>query len=179
MRKLIDCLDAFNRACAAGARFIACACIAFMITIVFCGVVWRYLLKDALSWVDEVAALTLVVISFLGCYLAMHKHKLARIDLLISMFEGRAKTAAYVISECASLAMLLVVIYYGAQLFLLPTSLRQRTPGTYIPLWIFYGLIPFTFFMNAIVSATDILHYVFDGPKRIGKETGREEAVSP
>ncbi len=178
MKTFIRYLDSFNHAATTIARYIVCTCVAFMILIVFCGVVWRYLLLDALSWVDELAALMLVVISFLGCYLALHKHKVARIDLFISMLKGRAKKVAYVVSECASLLMIFIVIYYGAQLFLMPTSLRQKTPGMYIPLWIFYGMIPFTFLLNAFVSVANILHYIYDQPGELESSPGIGEGVS-
>ncbi len=179
MRKFIRGLDTFNRMCTGGARLVVSVCVAAMIIIVFCGVVWRYFLRDPLSWVDEVAALLLVVISFLGCYLAMARKRLARIDLLLSRFKGRARTAAYVFSECLSLVMILLVVYFGVRLFLMPTSLRQKTPGMFIPLWIFYGLIPLTFLGNVIVTAGHILHYLYDGSgDPDGEAEGRREAAA-
>ncbi|MDR1535505.1 MAG: TRAP transporter small permease [Planctomycetota bacterium] len=178
MKTLMRRLDAFNRGTTTAARWLADLCVAAMIVIVFCGVLWRYVLRDPLSWVDEMAALLLVVISFLGCHLAMHKKKLARIDLLISRFGGRARTVAYVVSECLSLVMVGVVIYYGTKLFFLPTSLRQRTSGMYIPLWFFYGLIPLTFVGNAILTVANILHYFLDDEEKIAREIAERENIA-
>ncbi len=162
MQKMIHCLDKFNGAVVRIVKYIVAACIAAQIIIIFCGVIWRYFLNAPLSWVDELAALLLVLITFLGCYVALAKGKLARIELLIGSFKGKTKKAMYVASEGISLVMLFFIIKYGAELFVLPTSLKQKTPGLYIPLWIFYGLIPVMFSLCAVSTVTKILHHLFD-----------------
>lgn len=162
MQKLIRGLDAFNRWSATIVKWLVSACVAVQVIIVFCGVIWRYFLHSPITWVDEVAALLLVVIAFLGCYIALTRNGLARIELLISKFKGPWKKAVYVLSELLTLVMLVVAVVYGVKLFLLPTSLNQSTPGLYIPLSIFYGLIPITFLLCCISTITKILHYIFD-----------------
>jgi len=160
MTKLIQSLEKFNNGCVAGAKFVVNICVAAQIIIIFCGVVWRYFLRNPLTWVDELATLLLVVIAFLGCYIALSQNKLARTELFIGMFQGKARIAVYVLSEVCSLAMLVAVVFFGVQLFLMPTSLKQSTPGMYIPLWIFYGLIPLMFSLCIIKTVTKILHYL-------------------
>lgn len=162
MQKLIRGLDAFNRWSSTIVKWLVSVCVAVQVIIVFCGVIWRYFLRSPITWVDEVAALLLVVIAFLGCYIALTRNGLARIELLISKFKGPWKKAVYVLSELLTLTMLIVAVIYGVKLFLLPTSLNQSTPGLYIPLSIFYGLIPITFLLCCISTVTKILHYIFD-----------------
>ena len=48
-----------------------------------CGRHLAYFLNAPLSWVDEMAALLLVLIAFMGCYVALSDGKLARIELFI------------------------------------------------------------------------------------------------
>ncbi len=162
MRKILQGLDVFNKTAVKITKWIVSACIAAQILIIFAGVIWRYFLNAPLSWVDEMAALLLVLIAFMGCYVALSDGKLARIELFIGCFKGISKTTLYVVSEMMSLLMLLFVVVYGTKLFLLPTSLNQKTPGLYIPLSIFYGLIPVMFSLCSLATVTRILHYLFD-----------------
>ncbi|MDR1932015.1 MAG: TRAP transporter small permease [Spirochaetales bacterium] len=163
MKKIITGLEVFNTVCMAAAKIIVDISVAVQIVIIFCGVVWRYFLQSPLVWVDEFASLLLVVIAFLGCYLALSQNKLARTELFIGLFKGKSRKAVYIVSELFSLAMLAIVVYFGVRLFLMPTSLNQKTPGMYIPLWIFYGMIPFMFGLCIVKTVTKILRYIADG----------------
>ena len=162
MHIIIHGLDSFNNFCAKVVKGIVSISIAAQILVIFCGAFWRYFLNSPLTWVDEMASLLLVVISFMGCYIALVNGSLARIELFIGKFKGAARRVVYVISELASLFLIIMVVIYGSKLFLLPTSLHQKTPGMFVPLWIFYGLIQLMFFLCAIASVTNILHYIFD-----------------
>jgi TRAP-type C4-dicarboxylate transport system permease small subunit len=168
MRKIIAGLELFNNACAAVVKVLVSIAVAAQIIIIFCGVLWRYFLRRPLTWTDEFATLLLVIIAFLGCYLALSQNKLARIELLISRFKGNAHTAVYVVSELFSVAILVFVVYFGFRLFLMPTSLGQRTSGVGIPLWIFYGLIPLMFGLCLVKTLTKILQFLADGPPDAG-----------
>lgn len=162
MHKLIHGLDSFNSFSSKIVKAVVSICIAAQILVIFSGAVWRYFLNSPLTWVDELASLLLVVISFMGCYIALVNGSLARIELFIGRFKGTTKKVMYVVSELASLFMIIMVVIYGTKLFLLPTSLNQKTPGMFVPLCIFYGLIPLMFLLCAIASGTNILHYIFD-----------------
>ncbi len=162
MKRIIHGLDAFNNFMVKITKYIVSFCIAAQILIIFCGVIFRYFLNTPLTWVDEVAALLLVLIAFLGCYVALAGGNLARIELFIGRFKLKTKRVLYILSESISLLLLVITVVYGYQLFILPTSLNQKTSGLFIPLWIFYGLIPLMFSLCAISSVTKILHYVFD-----------------
>jgi TRAP-type C4-dicarboxylate transport system permease small subunit len=180
MGKIIAGLELFNNACAAVVKALVSIAVAAQIVIIFCGVLWRYFLKSPLTWTDEFATLLLVIIAFLGCYMALSANKLARVELFISRFKGNAHTAAYVVSELFSVAMLMVSVYFGFRLFLMPTSLGQRTSGMGIPLWIFYGLIPLMFGLCLVKTFTKILQFFADGPPDSAGNTGaapeREES---
>jgi TRAP-type C4-dicarboxylate transport system permease small subunit len=172
MGKIIAGLEMFNNACAAAAKVFVSIAVAVQSVIIFCGVLWRYFLRSPLTWTDEVATLLLVVIAFLGCYLALSQNRLARIELIISRFKGAANTAAYVVSELFSVVMLVCVVYFGFRLFLMPTSLNQRTSGMGIPLWIFYGLIPLMFGLCFIKTITKILQLLANIPSGAARDAG-------
>jgi TRAP-type C4-dicarboxylate transport system permease small subunit len=172
MRKIIAGLELFNNALASVTKVVVSIAVAAQIVIIFCGVFWRYFLHSPLTWADEFATLLLVIIAFLGCYLALSENKLARIELLISKFKGNFHTAAYVVSELFSLIILVFIVYYGLRLFFMPTSLNQKTSGMGIPLWIFYGLIPLMFGLCLVKTITKILRFLANVPSELAKDTG-------
>ena len=56
--------------------------------------------------------------------------------------------------------MMFFVLYFGYKLFISPTSLKQKTPGLFIPLWIFYLMIPTTFFASITHTLDKIINYI-------------------
>ena len=88
MQTILHGLDRLNGAIVKFMKYVVSICIAAQILIIFSGVIWRYFLNNPLSWVDEIAALLLVVIAFVGCYVALAGGKLARIELFIGHFHG-------------------------------------------------------------------------------------------
>lgn len=162
MAKLLKGLDALNEKIAIGIKQLLVIFMAMQVSIIFFGVIFRYFLNNPIVWVDEVSTLLLVVITFLGCYIAHYNNNLARIELLIDKFKGRLRTIVYIISEIISLTMLVIIVYLGFKLFMLPTSLKQTTPGIFIPLWIFYALIPATFSLNVLTTISRIFHYYLE-----------------
>lgn len=167
MTKILSGLDKINNKIFVVVRYLVVACIALQVNIIFLGAIFRYFFNNPLTWVDEFSALLLVTITFLGCYLALSKNQIARIELFIGGFKGRAKKILYIVSELATLIMLIFIVNLGIRLFLLPTSLKQTTPGMGVPLWIFYALIPATFTLNILKTISKILHYIFDD-KEVG-----------
>jgi TRAP-type C4-dicarboxylate transport system permease small subunit len=160
MKSLINAMEIFNKIFTKIAEAIVIICIAGQAVLIFNTVIFRYFLNNPLTWGDEISVLLLVVITFFGCYLAMRHNKLARIELFIGRFTGKKRTLIYIISELMTLTMLLFVLYFGVILFLSPTSLKQKTPGLYIPLCIFYGMIPITFFASIINTFSKIMNYL-------------------
>lgn len=162
MKTILHGLDTINGKIATGIKYVLIICMATQVLIIFSGVIFRYFLNNPLVWVDEVSTLLLVIITFLGCYLAHYNNSLARIGLLINKFKGKYRRIIYAISELITLTMLFFIVHLGFNLFMEPTSLKQKTPGIAIPLWIFYALIPITFSLNIVSSISRILHHLFD-----------------
>jgi len=90
----------------------------------------------------------------------MRSNKIARIELFIDRFKGKRRTLVYIVSELFTITMMVIVVYFGIVLFLTPTSLKQKTPALFVPLWIFYGMIPFIFFSTIINSLSKIINYI-------------------
>lgn len=160
MKNFVNFLKIFNSIFTKIAQSTVVICIASQALLIFITVIFRYFLNNPITWGDEVSVLLLVVITFFGCYLAIRANKLARIELFIDRFKGSKRTIIYVISEIMSLAMMFLVLYFGFKLFISPTSLRQKTPGLFIPLWIFYLMIPSTFFASITHTLDKIISYV-------------------
>jgi len=160
MKSLVNAIEAYNNIFTKIAEAVVMICISCQALLVFCAVVFRYFLNNPITWGDEAAVLLLVFIAFFGCYLAMRRNKLARIELFINRFKGKRRTLVYIVSELLILAMMIIVLYFGIILFLTPTSMKQKTPALLVPLWIFYGMIPFTFFSSIINSISKIINYI-------------------
>lgn len=86
-----------------------------MSLVVFLGVVYRYVLVSPLPWIEEVARLCLVWVSFLGTYLAMRRGQHIAVDILHARLGGGARRAADALGLALLAAFLLVLAWYGTR----------------------------------------------------------------
>ena len=97
--------------CEALAALLMCA----LCTVVFVGVVYRYVLVSPIPWTEEVARLCLVWVSFVGAYLAMRRGRHIAMDTIYVLFGPRARWICDAVGLGVLAAFLLVLMWYGAR----------------------------------------------------------------
>ncbi|MBW1659185.1 MAG: TRAP transporter small permease [Deltaproteobacteria bacterium] len=78
-------------------------------------VFFRYVLESPLSWSEELARYAFVWISFLGAAMALGKRLHFGIDYLVNKFPPRLRAGMELITNCAILVFVLVLVVKGFQ----------------------------------------------------------------
>ncbi|OLC11535.1 MAG: hypothetical protein AUH44_02230 [Chloroflexi bacterium 13_1_40CM_68_15] len=89
------------------------ALLVLLAAIVPLGVLFRYVLNNALSWTDEIGGFTLVWITFLGSVIALDRGVHLDMDLLSPHVGPRVRTAMRAVSDAALAVLLVVIIVNG------------------------------------------------------------------
>ncbi len=111
-----------------------------MTLVVLLGVFTRYVLNDALAWIEELARYTMIWLSWLGGGLALRRGAHIAVEFLIDAMPPGARAAVVFLGRVGILAFLGICLWYGADL----TSRvsMQSTIALGISMQIPYAAIP-------------------------------------
>jgi TRAP-type C4-dicarboxylate transport system permease small subunit len=114
--------------------------LAVMSLLVGANVFCRFVLNQSLYWGDEVAQILLVWLTFLGAAIAVREDQHYYLNYLSRMLTGRARCTLAMIRHAASVAAILILLYYSSIV-----SLRVHDwimPATEISRALVYGACP-------------------------------------
>lgn len=110
--------------------------------IVFIGVIARYFFNNPQPWIDEISTYLLVIITYLGGYVALYAGQMAGITFIRDIFPPVVRKILAVISDLLILVLMVATAYYGLKLCTSPIVLNQKTPTLQIPVIVFYCFVP-------------------------------------
>ena len=129
-------LRALDVACEALAALLMSA----MCLAVFLGVVFRYALLSPLPWVEEVARLGLVWVTFVGTYLAMRRGQHIVMDTFHDLGRAWVRWVCDAVGLAALAGFLLTLLWYGARYA--AAFWASRSPYLGFPLGLVYLALP-------------------------------------
>jgi TRAP-type C4-dicarboxylate transport system permease small subunit len=112
---------------------------------VLLGVLFRYVLKDSLSWSEELARYLMIWIACLGAAVAYREGSHFAITLIIDKFHGTLQKTLTKIAEIMIFIFVGIVAVEG--ILLLHGLEGQTTPAIQIPMGIPYLIIPVACFI--------------------------------
>lgn len=135
--------------------------------IVFVGVIMRYCFNNPQPWIDEISTYLLIVITYLGGFVALRSNSMANITFLVDAVPPKVRKYINILADILIMILMFFVAYYGYLLCASQTVLKQRTPSLQIPIIIFYCLVPIS---GALMELSMI-------GRLIGHITGKENAA--
>jgi TRAP-type C4-dicarboxylate transport system permease small subunit len=100
----------------AAAKFLLGACIAAIVLITVCAVVWRYALHDPLSWVEQVSTMIFVWIIFIGSAVLYRQNLHIGVDAFLFMLNEKWRAAWKWVIEAANLTFIVILFVYSLKL---------------------------------------------------------------
>ena len=137
--------------------------------IVFIGVLARYCFNNPQPWIDEISTYLLVVITYLGGYVALRSNKMASITFICELFPPVIRKILAIVSDLMIMVLMLAIAYYGFQLCASPIVLNQKTPTLQIPVIVFYCLVPISGFLMELSMINRLIGHI------LGRETSVSE----
>ena len=90
--------------------------------------VMRYAFNHPLPWTDELTTYMLVMITFLGGYVASNTGALAKVELISGKFNGTFGKIINVVAKVFSGALVGWIAFYGTKLFFSPVIRTRPAP---------------------------------------------------
>lgn len=112
--------------------------------IMFIGVVFRYVLKHPLTFVDEIAPIFIVWSTLAGYSIALRKDEHIKMDILYSAVKSpAARRIIDAFSYVCGILFSLFMAVYGYKAMQMQHAMHRVTQILEVPVWITYLIIPF------------------------------------
>lgn len=122
-------------------------CMAVMVILVFVQVVMRYVFNDSLSWSEGLARIIFIWMSWIGISFAEKQGEHVKITMVVDRLHGRAKQIVLIIADILTIAILVIVCYYGVIITSKMMVIGTFNSAVHIPNWVVYASVPLSCFL--------------------------------
>ena len=117
-------------------RILSCITVCTLTIIIGIQVVNRYVFGTSFTWVEELAGMAMIYITYFGAAMATVNNSNTRIDFFIRKLPGPVYRGLEILDACICLAFLLVICRYAVKL--VGTNLHALSAAMKIPLAVNY-----------------------------------------
>jgi TRAP-type C4-dicarboxylate transport system permease small subunit len=111
---------------------VICAALnALIVTLLFSGVVARYVFSYPVSWIDEVASISFLWVAMLGCVLAVDRSEHLRLNVFVEMLPARSQSFVKTFALLVMASFLLFLLHPSAEY--VKSEWMIRTPDLNLP----------------------------------------------
>ena len=126
----------------------------FGVSIMFVGVVARYIFHHPLTFVDEIAPIFIVWSTLIGYSIALRKDEHVKMDILyLAVKSPRIRMLMDLFSYVCGLLFSAFMMVYGYRSMMMQRDMHRVTQILEFPIWISYLVIPF-------IGAVLIIRYI-------------------
>lgn len=120
----------------------AAAAMALVCVITFGNVVVRYLTNASFAFTEEFSVFLLVVLTLLGAAAAFARNRNIRVEYFAAMTSARVQRWLEIGGLALTVALFLLVAWYGARFVVDDWKYGTTSPGIGIPQWIYSVWLP-------------------------------------
>lgn len=166
IKKVLYAADSINDFLVNVIKYVLAVILSVQIVLIFMTAVMRYVFNHPLSWSDELTTYMLVLITFLGGYVAANTGALAKVELLSSKFSGVASIIIQILAHLFLAGLVGWIAIYGTKLFLSPVIQRQTSSAMQMPVRYIWWSLPVTMWLLLFTEILAIIHIFV--PKQTG-----------
>ncbi|USG64515.1 TRAP transporter small permease [Brevibacillus ruminantium] len=112
------------------------------VSLIFYGVVCRYVFNSPKAWIDEISTYFVVWGALIGFAVALREGHHIQVDILYDRLPASLKKAFDVFSNGLGILFCLAFVFFGGKLLSLYWETQQQSTDVGIYLWIVYMVIP-------------------------------------
>ena len=112
------------------------------VSIIFYGVIMRYVFNDARSWVDEISQYMIIWGTLIGTSVALRNNHHIKVDMLFNVFPNRVKYLVTLFAHVIGVGFGGFLVYYGGGLVKFTHTSGQLSTDVGIPLFQVYSILP-------------------------------------
>lgn len=154
-----------------------------MVTILFCNVIGRYIIKHSIPWAEEVCLILFVLAVYFGAAGAIKTRQHLRLEIILSKLKPKARMILEIIDNIVFVAFDILIMFGLVPLVMQLYKYKTSTAVLSIPKWIIYIWLPIMFTLMAIRLIEDCVkryrEYKADptGEIKAAKEQAEMEAL--
>ena len=160
-------------------RVVVASIICIELLLLFTGVIARYFFHHSIMWIDEIASYLLVIVTFLGAYVALKDRSLAAVTAMVDKLPFVPQKIVKTVANVCIIILLVAITYYGIYLCMQPAITKTLTPILRLPLAYFYAALPLTsilmFCHMVLLLIEDIIEQNSNNNVRITDQEKRSE----
>jgi len=149
-------LMAAERTVTTASIFVACCLLGAAASVGFIQVLARFILNQPTTWSEPLIRTLLIWMAYLGMCGVFRTGAMVSVDVLYRACRGRARRALEALITLATLSLLLILVWYGADLAY--RARFQNLAGLEVPVFWAYASIP----VGAAASVLAVLAHFFD-----------------
>lgn len=112
------------------------------VTIIFYGVVMRYVFNDARSWVDEISQYMIIWGTLIGTSVALRNNHHIKVDMLFNIMPEKMKYFVTLFAHTIGLMFGVFIGFNGYRLVAFTHNTGQLSTDVGIPLYMVYSILP-------------------------------------
>jgi TRAP-type C4-dicarboxylate transport system permease small subunit len=158
MYNIVKILKIFNGGVVKAVNWLMIALMSLMTLFIFMQVIYRYVLRQPLSWSEELARYLFSAITLFGAVLLFRDNKHINMTLLKDLIKNKAaKTVVDIFASLLALFFLGVVIHYG-----FPMSLKMLDLNSFSSsmVWLKMGYVYMLLPVSAVFSAAAVVEVI-------------------
>lgn len=114
------------------------------VTLIFYGVIMRYVFNDARSWVDEISQYMIIWGTLIGTSVALRNNHHIKVDMLFNVLPKKVQYYVTLFAHTIGITFSLFLAFYGYRLVAFTHNTGQVSTDVGIPLYIVYSILPLT-----------------------------------
>lgn len=131
-----------------------------MTIFVFAQVIFRYVLKQSLSWSEELATYLFIWLTFIGASVAMKERSHINVEIVISNIKNiKLRKSIFIFAQITSILFLIIVSYYG---IIISTQLLALGKSSAAMPFLKVGLIYFAVPIGSLLMIMYLIEIIWD-----------------
>lgn len=159
-------------------KYLLAAVLSVQIVLIFMTAFMRYVFNHPLSWSDELTTYMLVLITFLGGYVASNQGALAKVEIFSGKFTGVSGKIVQVIARLLSGGLVGWIAFYATRLFFSPVIQNQTSSALRMPVKYVWWSLPVTMWLLLLTEVLGLIHvFVPKKADAAGDGAGKESGI--
>ncbi|HWJ02843.1 MAG TPA: TRAP transporter small permease [Verrucomicrobiae bacterium] len=136
------------------------------VTIIFYGVMMRYVFNSPKSWVDEISQYLIIWGTLIGTSVALRDDHHIKVDMLFDRFPLRVQYFVTLFAHVVGTVFSIFIAYNGMKLVQFTLNTGQKSTDVGIPLYIVYSILP----LFGVLLTIRFVAKLYETAKGNGKE---------
>jgi TRAP-type C4-dicarboxylate transport system permease small subunit len=141
-------------------RYVCIVLMSSMTLILAVQVFMRYVMRDSLSWSEELARYIFVWLIYIGISYGAKIMKHIKIEAALLLFPTKARPYVELVGDILFLAFSLFVVYASWDIVQKQILLGQTSPAIQMPMWMLYSAPTVGFSLTAIRQVQAIIYRI-------------------